>query len=193
MRSCTKGCVRVLPRQSPLGLCRPTLSLHIQDGPAGPGESACIQFGSYSWRASLSELPLGCFSALTHCYRRSDLRVTCTIKYPSHSIHVALGSCPVTHSGYNNSMTRPPLPQNCLAAELTWLVHPVAQRPVQRGATGHNPWVLQCSWHHQPSACPAPWLQTHSCHELGGVRLTRPSLSWLQSLGINSSGNLLLW
>lgn len=52
MRSCTKGCVRVLPRQSPLGLCRPTLSLHIQDGPAGPGESACIQFGSYLWRAS---------------------------------------------------------------------------------------------------------------------------------------------
>lgn len=56
--------------------------------------------------------PVGADSRLRKKQRASHL---------SHKMFRA--SCPVTHSGSNNSVTWPPLPQNRLGAELTWLVH----------------------------------------------------------------------
>ena len=135
------GHVCVLPRKVPeehLGLCRQPLALHIQDGPAGPGEHACSQCGSCPW-STVFGTPFGTDSLLRKKQHASHL---------SHKVSHSQWSCGTGLLSHDTFWVQ----QQCdmatfatkrLVAELTWLVHPIAQHPVQRGVVACSLWVLQ--------------------------------------------------
>lgn len=125
-------------QKSSLGLCRQALALHIQDGPADPGEHACSKFGSYPWSAVFGT-PFGTDSLLRKEQRASHLsyKVSCS--------QWSRGTRLLSHDTFwvQQQHDMATFATKRLAAELTWLVHPIAQCPVQRGAVARNLWVLQ--------------------------------------------------
>ena len=125
-------------QKSSLGLCRQPLALRIQDEPADTGQHECSQFGSYPWSAVFGT-PFGTDSLLRKKRHASHLSHKVSRSQWSHGTRL------LSHDTFwiqqQHDMTTSATKR--LVAELMWLVHPLAQRPMQRGAEARNVWVLQ--------------------------------------------------
>lgn len=134
-----------------LGLCRRPLSLRIQDDLQTP-ESVlhCSQFGSYPQRGAFGT-SFGADSLLRKKQYASHL---------SHKMSHSQRSCGtrlLSHDTFwvQQQHDMATFATKRLDAELTWLVHPIAQHLMQRRAVTPTVGAAKCSRPCQPLACPA--------------------------------------